>query len=153
MKTLVVCDSVYGNTEAIAKAIGSACKATTLRVGEVKAEQLDGLDFLIVGSPTQAFQPLPTVKAFLRSLPAGSLKGVKVASFDTRADVQQVGNRLLTFLVRLFGYAAEPMMRMLEKKGGVCAVSPIGFIVNEKEGPLKEGEEERASQWAIQVLG
>ncbi len=30
MKVLVVYDSMYGNTEQIAKAIGSACKASVL---------------------------------------------------------------------------------------------------------------------------
>lgn len=153
MKALVVYDSAYGNTEAIAKAIGGACQAIVLRVGEVKPDHLEGLDFLIVGSPTQAFQSLPSVKAFLKNLPAGSIKGVKVASFDTRVDVKQVGNRFLTFLVRLFGYAAEPIMSALVKKGGVRAGEPIGFIVSDKEGPLLDGEIERAIQWATALVG
>lgn len=152
MNILVVYDSTYGNTDSIAKAIGGAWGADTLRVSEVKAEQLKDLDVLIVGSPTQAFQPLPSVKTFLKGIPQGSLKGVKVASFDTRMDVQQVGNRFLTTLTKLFGYAADPIMRTLVKKGGVRAVSPIGFIVNDKEGPLKDGEIERAIQWAKEIV-
>lgn len=32
MKVLVVYDSMYGNTEQIAKAIGSACKASVLQI-------------------------------------------------------------------------------------------------------------------------
>jgi flavodoxin len=151
MNILVVYDSAYGNTESIAKAIGSSCKADVLRVGEVKAEQLRDLDVLIVGSPTQAFRSLPSVKSFLKNLPAGSLKNVKVASFDTRVDVKQVGNRFLTFLVRLFGYAAQPIMSTLVKKGGVRAVPPMGFIVNDKEGPLRDGEIERAIQWSKEI--
>ena len=153
MKALVVYDSAYGNTESIAKAIVGACKATTLRPGEVKPEHLEGLDLLVVGSPTQAFQSLSSIKAFLKNLPAGSLKGVKVASFDTRMDVKQVGNRFLTFLVRLFGYAAEPIMSTMVKKGGVRTVAPIGFIVSDKEGPLLDGEIERAIQWATELVG
>ena len=151
MNILVVYDSAYGNTESIAKAIGSACKADVLRVGELKAEQLKDLDILLVGSPTQAFQRLPSVKAFLKNLPVGSLTNVKVASFDTRVDVKQVGNRFLTILVRLFGYAAQPIMSALVKKGGVRAVPPMGFIVIEKEGPLKDGEIERAIQWSKEI--
>ncbi|MBJ2355793.1 flavodoxin family protein, partial [Sphaerochaeta sp. S2] len=107
MHVLVVYDSMYGNTEKIAQAIGTATEATVLHVNQVKEEHLTGLDILIVGSPTQAFQPLKPVKTFLKDLPAGSLKGVKIASFDTRADLGEVGSKLLSFLVKLFGYAAE----------------------------------------------
>ncbi len=148
MNILVVYDSMYGNTEKLAQAMGSALAAQVLRVGEVKQEQLCNLDALIVGSPTQAFQPLKPVKAFIKNLPAGSLKGVKVAAFDTRMDVQEVGNRLLTVLAKLFGYAAESIAAQLIKKGGVQTIAPAGFIVAGNEGPLKEGELERATKWA-----
>lgn len=151
MNILIVYDSMYGNTEKIARAMGDALGAQVLRVGEVKQEQLSHVDALILGSPTQAFQPLKPVKAFLKNLPAGALKGVKVAAFDTRMDVQEVGNRLLTMLAGLFGYAAEPIDSLLVKKGGVQVLKPAGFIVGGKEGPLKEGELERAAAWAKQI--
>ena len=152
MHVLVVYDSMYGNTEKIAQAIGTAIGATVLHVNQVKEEHLTGLDILIVGSPTQAFQPLKPVKTFLKDLPAGSLKGVKIASFDTRADLGEVGSKLLSFLVKLFGYAAEPIQAKLVRKGGIKVTTPAGFFVHGKEGPLKEGEVERAIQWAKQIL-
>jgi len=152
MNILVVYDSMYGNTEKIAQAIGTATEATVLHVNQVKEEHLAGLDILIVGSPTQAFQPLKPLKTFLNDLPAGSLKGVKVASFDTRADLEEVGSKLLSFLVKLFGYAAEPIQAKLVRKGGVKVTTPAGFLVHGKEGPLKDGEVERAIQWAKQML-
>ncbi|MGE4454413.1 MAG: flavodoxin family protein [Sphaerochaeta sp.] len=152
MQILVVYDSMYGNTEKIAQAIGTATQATVVSVNQVKKDHLFGLDILIVGSPTQAFQPLKPVKTFLKDLPAGSLEGVKVASFDTRVDVDEVGSKLLSFLVKLFGYAAEPMQAKLVRKGGIRTISPEGFIVTGKEGPLKDGEVERAIMWAKQML-
>nr|WP_319474163.1 flavodoxin family protein [uncultured Sphaerochaeta sp.] len=152
MHILVIYDSMYGNTEKIAQAIGTTTGATVLQVNQVKDEHLTGNDILIVGSPTQAFQPLQPIKTFLKDLPAGSLKGVKVASFDTRADLEEVGSKLLSFLVKLFGYAAESMQAKLVRKGGEELVSPAGFFVHGKEGPLKEGEVERAIQWAKQML-
>lgn len=151
MNTLVVYDSLYGNTEKIAKAIGSACGAKVLHASEVKPEHLEGLDALIVGSPTQAFQSSKPMKTFLSSIPQGALKGLKVASFDTRMDVVQVNNRLLTGLAKLFGYAAKPMAAILVGKGGRKPAYVEGFIVSDKEGPLKEGELERAVQWAKQI--
>jgi len=61
MKTLIVYDSFFGNTEKIAQAIGNSLSAKenieTLRVSEVKPEQLIGLELLIVGSPTRVFKP------------------------------------------------------------------------------------------------
>lgn len=151
MKVLVVYDSVFGNTKKVAQAIGDALGAQALHVGDVKPAHLAGLDALIVGSPTQAFQPLKPVKAFLKAIPKGALKGIKVAAFDTRADVKEVNSPILTAFVKVFGYAAEPVAARLIKKGGTQAMAPAGFFVNGKEGPLKDGELERAAAWAQQM--
>jgi flavodoxin len=156
MKAMVVYDSVFGNTEQVAQAMGRALgapeDAEARRVSEVKPEQLMGLEVLIVGSPTRAFQATPATKQLLKSIPVGGLKGVKVAAFDTRFSVEEVGSAILTFMVKLFGYAAEPIARRLERKGGDLALSPEGFIVEGTEGPLREGELERAADWARQVV-
>ena len=53
--------------------------------------------------------------------------------------------------VKLFGYAAEPIAARLEKKGGELAVPPEPFYVGGTEGPLLEGELERAEDWARQI--
>jgi flavodoxin len=152
VKALVVYDSVYGNTEKVAQAMAAALECEAHRVAAVTPEQLAGLDALIVGSPTQAFQPLKPVKAFLKGIPAGKLNGIKVAAFDTRMDVKKVGNAVLTVFAKLFGYAAEPIGKQLVKKGGTQAVPPEGFLVEGSEGPLQEGELERAAEWAKRVL-
>ena len=89
----------------------------------------------------------------LKSIPKDGLKGVKVTAFDTRfteAEIEKV--KVLAFLVRLFGYAAEPIADRLQKKGGELAVPPEAFYVSETEGPLLEGELERAEDWAKQIL-
>jgi len=151
VKALVVYDSVFGNTEKVAQAMGTALECEVRRITEVTPEQLAGLDALIVGSPTQAFQALKPVKAFLKSIPVGSLKGVKVAAFDTRMDVKEVNNAVLTVFAKAFGYAAEPIGKQLVKKGGVQAVPPEGFIVNGEKGPLRDGELERAAAWAQKI--
>ena len=88
----------------------------------------------------------------VKNIPAGKLNGIKVAAFDTRMDVKEVNNVVLTFFAKLFGYAAEPIGKQLVKKGGVEVVPPAGFIVEGSEGPLKEGELERAAEWAKRVL-
>jgi flavodoxin len=152
MKALVVYDSVFGNTGQIAQSIGAALGTEALKVDEVQAEHLAGVALLAVGSPTRAFRPTPATVKFLKGLPAGSLKGVKVAAFDTRASLEDVNSVILNFFVKIFGYAAEPMLKLLQRKGGEAALPPEGFFVLESEGPLKEGELERAAAWIRQAL-
>ncbi len=156
MKALVVYDSVYGNTEQIAQAIGDGLgtegDVQVLRASDVKPEQLEGLDLLVVGSATQRFTSLPATSRFLKGIPRDSLDGIKVAAFDTRFTVSNIEKvRVLAFIVRIFGYAAEPILSKLEKKGGEPAVPPEGFFVGDTEGPLEEGELERATGWAKEI--
>ena len=161
MKTLVIYDSAFGNTEKVAQAMGEALASQTevevVRVTDVQPEQLEGLDLLIVGSPVQRFQALPAINTFLDSIPDQGLDGVKVAAFDTRILMEDVESSLaraiLGFFVRLFGYAAEPIGDRLARKGGEGTVPPAGFLVEDTEGPMKPGELERAAEWALAVLG
>ena len=152
MKALVLYDSAYGNTEKVAQAMAEALSCEARRVAEVQPAQLTGLDALIVGSPTQKFQPLKPIKDFLKEIPAGQLDGVKVAAFDTRIALEDVNSAILNVFVKLFGYAAEPIGNRLAKKGGELAMPPEGFYVEGTEGPLKEGELERAAAWAEQIV-
>ena len=96
MKTLIIYDSVFGNTEKVAKAISKAFakEVEIAKVSEVKIEQLCGLNLLIVGSPTRAFRPTKELTAFLREIPENSLKKVRIAAFDTRVDVKELNNKL-----------------------------------------------------------
>lgn len=154
MKTLILFESFFGTTEKIARAIGMALGVSDtdiVRVSDVKPGQLAGVELLILGTPTRAFQASPDTKAFLKSLPSKSLTGKKVAAFDTRAEMTEKTPGFLKFMVKLFGYAAEPINKQLVKKGGIQAQSPAGFIVLESEGPLKEGELERAADWAKSI--
>ena len=152
MKTLIVYDSIFGNTEKIALAISNSLSSKgnveTCRVSAIKLEQLIGLDLLIVGSPTRAFRPTKAITNFLKKISSNGLKGVKVAAFDTRISPTDVNSRFLNILVKLFGYAAKPIADKLERKGGELIISPEGFFVKGTEGPLKDGELERAMDWA-----
>ena len=110
------------------------------------------MDLLVVGAPTRAFRPSDAIKAFLKELPNDSLKDVKVAAFDTRIDPKDIGNPILKFMANTFGYAAEPIAKGLVKKGGVLVGEPMGFVVLDSEGPLREGELERAADWVETLL-
>ena len=147
MKVLIIYDSVFGNTEQIAQAIGNALGSQEdveiLRVSNVKPEQLTGLKLLIVGSPTHGGRPTSAIRDFLNKVSESVIRGINVAAFDTRFS---------TRLVRIFGYAAGRIADRLKRNGGTLIVSPEGFFVKGKEGPLKEGELERAASWAKVIV-
>jgi flavodoxin I len=147
MKAVIVYDSVYGNTEKIARAIAEAItpsnEVKVVRAGEASASELASINLLIVGSPTHGGRPTPPVQDFLKKVPELSLKGVNVAAFDTRSQAK---------LARVFGNAAGRISRNLKKKGGTPIASPEGFLVTGTKGPLKEGELERAAAWAKGIL-
>jgi flavodoxin len=152
MKALVVCDSYFGNTEKIALAIGDALKShadvQVMRVGDARPGRLVGLELLVVGSPTRGFSASPATKGWLKTLAPNSLRGTKVASFDTRIALSDVNARVFAVFVNLFGYAAEPIAKSLAKRGGTLVIPAEGFFVKDTEGPLKDGELERAAAWA-----
>ena len=157
MKTLIIYESFFGNTEKIARAIGeglgSSNEVEVMKIGDVKPEQLENVDLLILGSATHAFNPSPETKRFLSHLTSNSLKGKKAAAFDTRIALEDIKVRFLRFMVNLFGYAAKPISNKLRKKGAQIIIEPEGFYVKENEGPLKEGEIERAGEWGSRIKG
>jgi len=155
MKALIVYDSFFGNTEKIALAIGkvfgNAKEVTICKAVDVKPNMLDGLDYLIVGSPTRAFSSSPATKSFLKGIPSKQLAGVKVAAFDTRIAMTDKLPGFLSFMSKLFGYADKPILDGLKKKGGQETAPSEGFFVLDSEGPLEKGELERAVAWVKQI--
>ena len=145
MKLLVVYDSVYGNTEKIAKAIGEGVGGNTnvLHANEAGPADLSGIDLLIVGAPTQGGRPSPAMQEFLKKISEKDIKGMDVASFDTRISAKWVG---------IFGYAADRIGKDLKKKGVNLVLPPEPFYVKATRGPLKDGELERAADWAKHIL-
>lgn len=147
MTALVVYDSAYGNTEIIARAIATALGTDTpaIRPGEADAGRVAAADLLVVGSPTQGGRPLPSLTAFIAGL--GPLAGKRVAVFDTRIPGGET-NFFVRALMGVIGYAAPKLGKALRAKGGTTAAAPEGFYVTGKEGPLRDGEADRAGKWA-----
>ena len=150
---LVVYDSVFGNTAKIAGAIGEALNnAPVKKISEVEGADLENLKILFVGSPTRAFRPTPATMEFLKSLGQNTLSGVKAAAFDTRIPIDQTESGFLKMMIKLFGYADTKITKALAKTGADLAIESEGFGVTGTEGPLVEGEIERAQDWARQIL-
>ena len=147
MKTLVVYDSVYGNTRTIAQAIGDTIpgEVEVLHVGQVDADELATVDLLIIGSPTHGSLPTEAVQRLVEKIGAPARKGAELATFDTRLSWR---------FLRRWGFAAPKIGDRLKEKGWRLAGAPEGFFVKGlKKGPLKRGEAERAAAWAKEIIG
>ena len=167
MNVLVVYESVYGNTHAIADAVAAGARergadATVQHVSAAPATP--PVDLLVVGGPTHMHgltsdlsrrlaadaakedgHPLdsaaaegPGLRAWLRELGDGSV--ARAAAFDTRADKAAA----------LTGSAARGIGRRLRHRGWKV-VSRESFLVDDSEGPLAHGELERARAWGAQL--
>jgi Flavodoxin len=162
MSALVIYESVYGNTRAVAEAIAEGLgDARVLPVHEAP-DRVDGDEMLVVGGPThmhgmatsssrhtavealhedgnaQRIEPgateEPGLRAWLRDLSEG--RDVKAAAFDTRLDRSPW----------LTGAASRGIAKRLGHRR-FDVVDSESFLVEESEGPLSEGELERAREW------
>ncbi len=156
MKALILYDSFFGNTEKVAMAVKAGLSGrmdvTAARPSAAGSPASGGWpDLLVLGSPTRGFRPMPSVVNWISRIPADGLKGVRIASFDTRMAPEDIRSRIGRFVVTRFGYAAESMRKRLLGKGGAPAATAEGFLVKASEGPLKEGELERAAEWGRRI--
>lgn len=141
MKSLIIYDSFFGNTKLLAQTIGKELGNDTqvIHVSDFKQEDLKGVSLLIVGSPILGWRPSEKTTAFLMSFGKDQLKGIKVATFDTRMNII------------IHGDATKKMSEMLSNLGAEVIVEPNWFIVTGKEGPLADGELARAKEWAKKI--
>lgn len=141
MKSLVVFDSQFGNTEKIARQItetlGEFGTARAVQVTDCLLDDLKGTDLLVLGCPTQAWHSTEHMQNFLKQLEHQPLEHLCVAEFDTRLDKP-------TWIT---GSAARGMAKQL-KHVGAQLLPPESFMVTGREGPLEEGELDHAAQWA-----
>lgn len=150
MRATVICESSFGNTRAIAEAIAETLDAEVLSAGD--PIELEEVDLLIVGAPThvhgipgersrkaavdQGGSDGPGVRDWLDDLPHGQ---GRVAAFDTRFDKPAF----------LTGSAAKGIAKRLRLHGFELVAEPESFFVLGTEGPLKDGELERAAEWGV----
>lgn len=155
MHAIVISESVYGNTELVAEAIGEGLETGgTVEVYQVAdAPRQPTCDLLVVGGPTHAFsmssrnsrtqaverQNAPSLVSYgIRDWleDAELAPGQKVATFDTKLKTP-----------KLPGSAAKAAMKRLTRAGCVAAAPPESFWVVGGQGPLVEGEQQRALAW------
>lgn len=147
MNTLVVYDSYFINTLKVAEVVAGALKeqghsVRLERIYQLDFSNLDGVDFIVIGAPTHNRGMPQPVKSVLKRLPKDTLANIKIATFDTRYKMSH----------RKSGSAAIDIDKMLKKLAGDLIVPPESFFVEERRGPLFEGELERAKFWAASLV-
>ena len=147
MKALVVYFSKFGNTkrvaEAIAGALAPALAVELLHADHLNTSVFNGVDLVIMGTPTHNMNLPKAVKPVFETLPKRALKGIAVAAFDT--------SYKMSWLLNGFT-AGKRLDQKLRKLGGIRVLPPEIFLVTGREGPLLEGEIERAQDWAQALL-
>ncbi|MHB1491700.1 hypothetical protein GALL_455760 [mine drainage metagenome] len=158
MRALVIVESSFGNTRAVAEAIAeglaSGADVQVQDVDDGPAELPGDIDLLVVGGPTQAFglsragtrasavtgrEPLAHDGRGLREWLDGlrpARTGVSAAAFDTRINSPKVP-----------GSAARAARRRLARLEFEVVAPPESFFVTGREGPLAPGELDRARSW------
>ena len=154
LKILIVYDTVYGNTQIIAEAlrdgVGSRHEVDLIRAVDADLDDLENKDVLMVGSPTHGGLFIESIKTFLAAIPENGLANMSAAAFDTGSTTENQGwsGR---FIINLLGYASPRIARELVKRGA-SVIRAETFFVLDTQGPLKEGEVERARAWSAGVL-
>ena len=159
---LVVVESMFGNTDHLARAVAAGLRdaGVDTAVVDVAAAPVDlsaDLDLLVLGAPTHAFSlSRPSTRAdavrqgasperaatgmrewLSAVLPQDPRHSPVTAVFDTRVSK-----------VRRLPAAAGPRAARLARRRGLTVLGrPEAFLVADVCGPLVDGEIERAAAW------
>lgn len=150
MKISIIYDSLYGNTEKIAQTIKEVLEKNNdidvKKVTDAKLKDFQEKDLVIIGSPTHTGRPSKAMQVLLNMLPKESLKGSKLAVFDTSMATYKQ-NFFMKGVIKFFGYSAPRVANILKRKGAEILSVQSFFVMNMK-GPLKDDEIQRAKKWA-----
>ena len=140
MRACVVFDTVYGNTEKIARALESGLieagiQTVCMNVKDVATDALNQYDLLCVGGPTQYRTASKVMQDFVGSLANVDLAGKPAFAFDTRRD---------SFLA---GSAARYIEEGLRRRG-MKIISPRMSAIIVSPEPEKEKQDfESKDEW------
>jgi flavodoxin len=153
---LIVYDSVFGNTTKVALAMEAALRGkgevAAVSASDFSNTQLQDCTHLFIGSPTRSFQPTPAVKKMIAKLSKKDLEKIQVCVFDTRMDIEKVDVKILTLFAGWFGFANDSMQKLLTRKVSKHEIPDSWYFVKDSEGPLEDGELERAAVWATEQV-
>lgn len=160
MKAVVVYESLWGNTAAVAKAIaeGIGEGARAMSTGEAAGEALADVELIVGGAPLLGFSlPTTSMRDSIGSNPAHSSHPPNLSHPSMRQWLESLPagtGRSAGFETRIWwspGSAAKTIERGLTRVGYRPAAKTHRFIVQGKYGPLRAGELERAKLWGAEL--
>jgi len=160
MDAAVVYETAWGNTRAVAQAVAEGMRGG-LEVGLVEVSTAPAahelaVELLVVGGPTHAFgmsRPNtradaagrggdPSTTGIREWLAGAGPLSVRAAAFDTHVRHPN-----------LPGHAGRAAAKVLRLLGAELVAEPQSFYVQDADGPLLEGELERARAWGAELAG
>jgi menaquinone-dependent protoporphyrinogen IX oxidase len=160
MKAIVVYESHWGNTAAIARAIaeGIGPEARALSTAEATGAAIADADLIVAGSPLLGFS-LPT-ESMLKGMATNAGRDptppdLSHPSMRSWLDaLPKASGRAASFETRIWwspGSAAKAILGKLEAAGYHPIAKPQRFIVKGRYGPLRDGELEKAKAWGAEL--
>ncbi|MFE6867254.1 flavodoxin family protein [Kitasatospora sp. NPDC057692] len=177
MHTVIVYESLYGNTREIAEAIAEgvhgadpAASVDCLPVAEASAERTGSADLLVVGGPTHLRGMSSGISRRMAAAAEARKEGREEAAREARATAE--GEGLRTWFRHLpdtgpgtraaafdtrgadegSGGAAPGIAHRLERHHYAVVAEPEGFVVEGLDGPLRPGELDRARAWGAALV-
>ncbi|MFC4061330.1 flavodoxin family protein [Planomonospora corallina] len=163
MRALVVFESMFGNTQAIAEAVAEGLTTRMdvelAEVSDAPTVIADDVDLIVVGGPTHAFgMSRPSTRQSAAEQAPGGLisKGAGLREWLTALDRRPARVTAAAFDTRVKnpwvpGSAARGAAKHLRRHGFPVVTEAHSFYVAGTSGPLLEGETERARNWGAEL--
>ena len=160
MKAVVVYESLWGSTAAVARAIaeGIGPEARAFCTDEASADVVARADLVVAGAPLLGFSlPTEKMRAGIRTNPGRPPAPPDLSHPSLRswlAVLPSGTGRFAAFETRLRlspGSATADIARGFEHAGYSQAAEPHRFLVKGKYGPLRAGELDKARAWGAEL--
>jgi len=168
MKAVIIYESMYGNTRAVAEAIaeglGEAAEVSVTSVADASPDVLRDADLILVGGPTHVHgmsRPTSRKSAIEAAAKPGSAlrlqqdaggPGVRewLAGLDQASAAAAAFDTRMSGPVLFTGQAAKGIASQLRRHGLTVVAEPESFLVT-KDNELHSGELIRAREWGASL--
>ena len=160
-RALIVVESYFGNTRAIAEAVAAGLieggiEAQVIDVARAPSALPSDLDLLALGAPTHNRRlPTTTTRAKAREQAASGNNSPGISEWLGDAEVPAALSVAAfdTVISKgwLSGSAAKAIAKTLQRRQGRRTVSVRSFVVTANKGPLATGQETDAHSWGREL--
>lgn len=144
-RAIVIYDTLYGNTEKVAKALARGlerhAQVVCANAKDADVSKLQEYDLIAIGAPTQAFSASKPMKQFLQKLEGTRLSGRYGFAFETKVDIV------------ISGSAAKYIEKELQR-AGLSIIKPRQSAIvggGTKQAFLLEGEEKKFEEIGSEI--